>query len=261
MQESVHIRYRFNEPIGVANLADLHLGAEGVRYDFIWDVIEAIVNTEGCYASLNGDMIDNLIWKRGGKDLVGSFIQKYMIKDLVSRLFMKTLWLINGCHDEWSWEYDSFDVGHFLADHCMGAYLGAGGDIKLDVAGAPYHIHARHKYTGNSRLNIENPFRRMYDGIGSFDVGVLGHTHSQPFIMHLTRGEGEHRRDVVYAQAGTAKIYDRWSQFKLGAFGAEFVVPFIIFMPERQNMIAFKHLGTGLGMLKLLRAQWSEQNE
>lgn len=262
MQESMHARFNFNQPIGVAFLGDLHLGAEGTRHDLITDVLDLILSVEGCYVGLHGDYADNMIWQRAGgnRELYPAFIQRQMAKSVIEQLFRRTLYMLQGCHDEFSRQYDDFDLGDYLSSHSMGSYLGAGGDVYLDVFGAPYHLHVRHKYPGMSALNIENSHRRMYDGVGSFDIGVLGHSH-KPFMMHLTRGSGMHRKNVVYLNAGTAKIYDRWISHKHGGFGAEFAVPMVILMPERQNIIPFKHLRTGLRVLESLRKDWNEERE
>jgi len=266
LQDRTYVNFEFDEPIGIAYLSDLHLGAFGTRYDYVTDVLDAISEAEGCYLILAGDMFDNMIWKRAGgnRELVRSSIQKLMVKELNKRMFMKTLAFTLGCHENFSIEYDDFDFGEYLASHTMGSYLGEGGDVYISVKGAPYHIHVRHKFKGESTLNIENVFRRLFDGpvAGTgFDIGVIGHMHYEPFIMHLTRGEGSHRKDVIYIRPGTAKVYDRWLRQRHGRFGAEFVVPMTILYPERQNIVPFKHLGTGLEFLRLLREDWNEGNE
>lgn len=262
-QDHVFINFEFDKPIGVAFLSDLHIGSEGTHYGYITDVMDAIVETDGLYVVFCGDTIDNMIWKRAGgnKELIRSSIQKILARDLMQEMFGKALAILQGCHENFSLEYDDFTLGEYLASHTMGAYLGDGGDIYMAVGDAPYHMHVRHKFKGESTLNIENAFRRMYDGPCAgkgFDVGVIGHMHYEPFVMHLTRGEGPHRRDVMYVRPGTAKIFDQWCRSKHGRFGAEFVVPMVVFYPKWKHMIGFKHLGIGINALNHLRETWDD---
>jgi len=262
LQDEAFVELNFNKPVGIANLADLHLGGIGVTYDYILDAIDMILGTQGCYVSINGDIIDNFIWGRGTQfeELASPRIQKIMATEMIKELFGITIWLDIGCHEEFSKRADDFDFMEYLATHSRGAFLGHVGDIFMDVSGAKYHIHSRHRYKYESSLNIENAFRRMYDFEGPFDVGVIAHMHHPPFIMHLTKGSGLGQREVIYVRPGTAKVYDRYTRHRYGTYKAEFAVPMVIYMPEQQCMIPFKHLNTGLHILDLLRKDW-ERNE
>jgi len=261
MQDEAYVRLNFNKPIAIAFLSDLHIGAEGTDYDYILDAVDSILETEGCYVVITGDMIDNFVWGKGTQfgELMTPRLQKIMATSLVEEIFNILIALITGCHELFSQKSDDFDFMEYLATHSRGAYLGTGGDIYLDVSGAQYHIHARHKYIGESKLNIENVFRRMWDGICHYDVGVVGHMHGQPFIMHASRHEGKHRKEVIYIRPGTAKIYDLHTRSKYGSFGHAFAVPIVIFMPEHKTMIPFRNLKSGLEVLKLLREGWNDE--
>jgi hypothetical protein len=257
-QDEIEAKFWFDKPIGVCYLADLHIGNEGTEHDYILDAVELIADTEGAYATLNGDIIDNSILHRGShhNEVVGPRIQKILATSLCESLFNKTLYVLQGSHEEWSKRADDFDFGEYLSNHSMGSYLGHGGDVYLKVKGAEYHLHVRHEYKYESTINIMNAFRQMFDHICPFDVGVISHMHNPPFIMHTSRWQGKHRKDVVYVRPGTAKLYDRWSRHKVGSFGAEFEVPVVIFMPEKKSYMPFKSLRNGLRTLTMLRDNW-----
>jgi len=260
-QDKVYINLSFDKPIALAFLSDLHIGAEGTEHDYILDAVDSILGTEGCYVVLNGDIIDNFIWGRGTQfgELMTPRLQKIMATSLIEEMFNVLVALVTGCHELFSQKADDFDFMEYLATHSRGAYLGTGGDIKLNVSGAEYLIHVRHRYVGESKMNIENAFRRMWDGVCHYDVGCISHMHGQPFVMHLSRLEGEHRKEVIYIRPGTAKIYDLHTRHRYGSFGHAFAVPLVIFMPKNKTMIPFRNLKSGLAVLKLLRESWNDE--
>jgi len=258
VQSSVNVELKDNKPIGLCFAADFHLGHRGTRYDWVLEGIQQIVDTPGAYISLNGDIIDNSIIHKGShfEELLVPKLQKLLVEGIMERIYNICFYALQGTHEEWSHSVDNFDFGEHMADHSIGAYLGMGGDIYVDVAGAKYHIHARHQYKYESSLNVINAFRQMWDNVCPFDIGVISHTHNPPMIWWGYRHQGEHRKSVIYVRPGTAKVYDRWAGQRAGAFGAEFSIPMVILMPEEKSIIPFRDLGVGLRTLELYRENW-----
>ncbi len=257
-RDEMEANFSFDKPIGVCFLADLHIGNEGTEHDYILDAVDMILETDGAYATLNGDIIDNSIIHSGSNfnEVIDPRMQKILAESLCESLFNKTLYVLQGTHEEWSKRRGDEDFGAYMSSHSMGTYLGHGGDVNLKVKGAEYLMHVRHEYRYESTMNVMNAFRQMFDQICPFDVGVISHMHNPPFVMHASRWQGKHRKDVVYVRPGTAKIYDRWTRHKIGSFGAEFAVPVVIFMPEKEAVMPFKSLSQGLRTLTLLRDNW-----
>ena len=258
VQSRVDIALKEKKPVGLCFAADFHFGHQGTRYDWVLEGLQQIIDAPGAYISLNGDLIDNSIVHKGAHftELMAPKLQKLLVDGIMKYIYPITWYVLQGTHEEWSHSMDNFDLGEHVAEHSIGAYLGMGGDIYADIAGAKYLIHARHQYKYESSINPTNAFNRMWDNVCPFDIGVISHTHNPPMIWWGSRRQGEHRQSVIYVRPGTAKVYDRWAGQRAGAFGAEFSIPMVILMPEEKSIIPFRDLGVGLRTLELYRENW-----
>jgi len=238
-------------PIGVAFLADAHIGSISCRYEELVDRINLIAETPGLYVFSVGDTIDNHLPTKHAGGVFGELFPPELQKELVERLFskLKGRWLgvVQGCHEEFSHEADDFDWTKYLAKKLGCPNFGFGGVLNLVVGNEEYRIMARHKYRFNSSFNLTATVKRMREQLGDFDIGIVSH-HHQAAIEQVIQGDGV---DRIFIRPGSFKPSDRYSRSlgypSLGAF-----IPTVILFPHERRMIPFLHLEQSAVVLKAL---------
>ena len=201
-------------PIGVAFIADQHLGSYYVDYDKAEADAKLVADTPNMYAIFGGDSIDNFIKLAISSAMLESTAppaeQLKLLEYYLSMFKGKILAMVSGNHELWMKEMTSFDIyKHILK--VVPTYEPFAAKIDLYVGLIEYKIMIRHKYRFNSSFNLTHTVKRMYDMCDyPFDIGVICHHHQatyEPFSKH-----GQTRWAV---RTGTYKITDEFAS-KIG---------------------------------------------
>lgn len=234
--DEVTIRLDTEYKILLIPSADWHLGARWVYYDRLQEDIEFIRDSANVYTGLCGDYCDNYDRSpyRGGKreQQLENEVQKAFAEAYIKELKGKILWFINGCHDEWSYINDGFDLAQFLSNKDgQGYYLGHNGIVHLQVGDIMYNLYVTHNTKRNSSINDGHGMRWVCREIYGFDLGIKAHNHKPHVEDFIQRGE---RRYIV--SCGAYKGMDRYAS-KGGFAPSKLEVPGILLNPKRKEII------------------------
>jgi hypothetical protein len=242
------VRLATKRPIGIAFVADLHLGGEGVDVERIIRDFDLIARTPGLFLSLGGDACDNYIQQKKATAQQESDLQvKWQWKifgELVEIVKDKLVITGSGNHDAWSMEQAQTDRLEAIYARWQTVYTGEGGLITLTVGQQPYRIFRKHSpvraknRTHPTNTIIEELHRGQYD----FDLGVMEHEH-QPEIRHFVFRE----RDRIAIRCGTYKTRDRYAEHK--GYHPTYGVPVVLFSPTQRQMTALWSLHEAQRML------------
>lgn len=240
-----------NLPVGLALLADWHIGGQGVDYTALERDINSIYETEGMYGGYTGDGVDNWIWNRFMRLQRDQAIQHCEEWALLEYFLLraKLVVAVAGNHDNWSRMMAGSDRIRECLKHTRVLYDRHEVEFTLQLASASWKVKIRHKWKGNSVFNdthgIEVGWQR---GTSEFDIGVGGHTHRATLMRPFVR----HHEKKLAVLLGTYKTDDEYGR-ELGAAqshgrgcGA------IIFFPDGR-MFACEDLTTAAEFLTFAR--------
>lgn len=198
-----------DDDVGVKIDCDWHIGNE-MTYLPLWARdIETTVKTPRLFTVLAGDYTDNLdaIKKAGTYESIMSVPEaKQKVRNAVTKMGSKILGVVQGCHDEWFFNQDSWDISQYLADHSEGYWLGFRGIINIILGEQKYRIHVRHKYRRHSTDNLSwgmlYSYRRLPKAV---DIMMSGHHHHPIVHSNWERGQKVH-----FIMGGSYKPFDRF---------------------------------------------------
>ena len=249
-QEAVTVDMSDTEdPIIVAFLADLHIGAFSGKYRELHDRVELLSKTPNCYVVSCGDTVDNYLptFHTQGQfsEICPPEVQKVMVEYIFERLNDRVLALVQGCHDEASHYADDFDWTKYLCSKLGCANLGFGGTVTLKLGKESYVVHARHKYRFNSAFNLTHTVKRLREQVGDFDIGCVAHNH-QASVEEVPMPDGKTR---VFVRPGSFKAPDRYAR-SLGYVDTGAQVPSVILFPSERKMLPFLSLDDAVLVLE-----------
>lgn len=217
-----------DRPVVIINSADWHIGSHGVDYDAYKKKMKYILNTDGVYMIVAGDVIQNMpaTFKNAlpsMNQVITKKMQYAFLEDIMTDLISeeKLLAASWGNHDT---EFDerllSASVVELVLRNIVQneeVYLPTGGFLNIHFDDSPitYRFHVTHSYRGSSK---HNPLYSNYnatlekglwydpelDVFNSLDATIQGHTHTPSYswvplfnkhIYHIKTGtyqeEGE----------------------------------------------------------------------
>lgn len=186
--------YEFDESIILAFLSDLHIGSSSTKYIRFWEYCKKIKYTANTKVFLLADLIENF-----GKFFRGSGIhdqlmpppqQKNDAEWLVKYLGEdKILGIIQGSHEEFSHENDSFDFSKYLANKINVPYLGFGSLVKFKIGVNEYKVYLSHEDMYYSKFNLCHGLKRICREEKDYDLGVSAHNHTGDIEYFEVEGE------------------------------------------------------------------------
>ncbi len=251
-RKDIHIDLKkFQKPIAITGLGDLHLGASGLDTEQLVKDIRTITTTKGMFAVGMGDWLQNFIqqskFNAGWGDLRVS--HQWVLIELIVKSLAKTLILMNpGNHDLWTQELTDADKMAEIAKKSDICYNNdeSPSSITIDYGNIQYTGAFRHKPKGGSQINPMLGVKKIWDLI-PYDFCMTGHCHTFG-IEYFER----HAQTRVALACGSYKIDDRFGK-KCGFPSAMAVMPTVILMPDRKEILAFENIDTAAEVLKSLR--------
>ena len=240
-----------DKPVGLVFVSDQHI-APGTPVDFrrMREDAELIAETDGLYACLGGDGVDNHIKIRPAALAARSqpHDQWQLFEYYLSIFAEKIMLLISGNHDAWTDQIAGIDMVANIAKNQRLCYAPAEARANIEVGSQTYRIAVRHQYRYNSSFNQGHTVKQWYRmGEEAFDIGVICHHHEahvEPFEAH-----GETR---WVARPGSYQITSSYSR----QFGFNSAVPtcptFIVF-PDRRHIVGFRDVRDAVRTLKAER--------
>jgi hypothetical protein len=234
------------KPVGIAVLADVHAGCDGVDYDAMDRDIDLILNTPGLYCIVGGDVIDNHIRHMAAVIAAGMSPanQWQWLARILAKLGPKIIAIVGGNHEAWTVAVSGYDPLKPLADKLTTPYREHEAIVDVSLAKVSYTICVRHKYRFNSTMNPGHSVKRLWEfGPVDWDVGVLCHNHEavvEPFTRHGRRRWG--------MRPGTYQILSGYADAQ-GYHNAMPITPAVILMPNQRALHAFDGVDWAAKML------------
>lgn len=242
-------------PIGLVSFCDPHIGNRGVAYDVLLRDIETWVKEPGLYVMDMGDEVDNVLPKsKGGHD--GQLMRprtQWRALDMLLAMLKDKLIAVAASNHPWRTETAAgIDKVAELCEKHQIPYLPNGGLINLYVGEQYYDIGAWHLFTGESKINKGNAFRRAFDEGNQPKIVLLADAHDA-YMETSWRG----RKRSLRLRGSTYKTRDGFVR-RYGSRTADPAVtmPMAILWPDRDHWIGFDDYRDGLIMLRALRAQY-----
>jgi len=201
--EKVEMEIETAGNILIVPLMDMHIGARYTYSRELIDLIDLIRDNPQVFTGFNGDLADNYntsAYKSGQiEQSIPLMKQKAIVEALVKRLQGNILWFVNGCHDEWSYFNDGFDLAQYLSHKDrQGYYMGHHGRVDIFLNGIRYRIFVIHNTFRNSSLNEGHGLKWICREHVTYDMAVKGHNHTAHIEEYVLRGKNR------YSMAGNA---------------------------------------------------------
>lgn len=174
------VTIKTTEPIAICNLADPHMGAKDVDYEYIRYLVDTIKYNDNAFCTLGGDMCESISWNPGQNEAILNFQEQYeMLYKMLKELKGKIIGGVIGNH---AWEeragvskYQEFlrNADAPLFDNLGWLTLNIDNDIDL----IPYNIALVHQAKGYSYHNPNHPQGRFSKEVEGCDIIISNHTH------------------------------------------------------------------------------------
>ncbi|MFX0077146.1 MAG: hypothetical protein ACFE96_17000 [Candidatus Hermodarchaeota archaeon] len=228
-------------------LTDPHVGNPHTRHKKITKTVDLISKKPNTYGIGGGDYCDNFENKRPGSyDQVLSIPQqKDFIKQIFERLRGKMLAVVQGCHDEWMYNREEFDLSQYLSKHSQGKPLGFGGVLKIHIGEQTYKILVRHKISGFTPNSSPTSLMKylLRNNLADIDLILTGHWHT-----YVKYGFNIKNRIVNALIYPSYKRTDRWIDAK-SLPKSPTNVPLIILGKKKHEVLIFDNIEEGLNYL------------
>lgn len=194
-----HITVAFDDPAPVALcfISDQHIRESGpVEMRRMREDAELIRDTEGAYAVLGGDGVDNAIkhltmMAHGGSRPSREWVMfEHYLGFFGPADNSKVLAAVSGNHDDWTQDKAGVNVLERLYRQRRLAFAPDEATIAVQHHGRETVIKIRHQYRFNSAFNPTHSIKRLWEmGDTDFDVGVLCHLHEPAFEWFAKHGK------------------------------------------------------------------------
>jgi hypothetical protein len=256
----VTFNFNKNKYIGIATIADGHIGHEGVdlaRMEYDQDIIN---NTDNMYVACLGDMMDMFLDATKHQEAVLNATnppkdQLYMFKYWLSRFknpSSKILFVTKDNHVHARLKKAcGIDFTNGIWDDLNIFYGGEQILANINVGDVSYKMLSRHSYKGVSRVDVTKACRELlmkgkYEDV---DVVALGHIHRGAMEYFQYRDSMR-----VAIQASTYKKYDPYGA-GLGFDPSVIFMPVLILGPNKKEFIFADSIEAGSKLLKKLNSK------
>ena len=181
----------------IVPIMDTHFGSRYTYSRELIELVELIAHNPRVFTGINGDLADNYntsAYKSGQiEQTIAIQKQKAIVETLIKKLQGNILWFVNGCHDEWSYFNDGFDLAQYLAHKDQqGYYMGHHGRVDILLNGIKYKTFVIHNTLNNSQLNRGHGLKWVCRDYTGFDMGVKAHDHVANVEEFVMRGKNRY---------------------------------------------------------------------
>ena len=238
-----------NDPVGICFVSDQHISAQNsVCLKRMREDAELIASTDGLFACLGGDGVDNHVKHRSALLAARSTPgDQWLLYEYYMGLFAhKILAMISGNHDAWTEGFAGLDMVNWIAKKNRICYAPAEAHLNVDVGGCDYLISFRHQYRMNSSFNETHAVKQwLRHGDTPFDVGCVCHHHTPAMEECLIMGE--HR---IFCRPGSYQITSSPSR-QYGYNLTTPTCPTVVFYPGERRLVGFYSVQDAAKWLKI----------
>jgi len=243
-----------DKPVAISFISDQHISPGNIvdmaqmRVDA--ELVEA---TDGLYAILGGDGVDNHIKHHSA--IIGARSkpdEQYRLYDEYLGWFQESIIaLISGNHDDFTTQLAGVDVVRMLAEkNKIVAYSSKEIRGIISVGGVDYRIGLRHQYRFGSSFNLCHSVKRWYEhGEETFDIGVICHNHE-----HCLESFMRHGLERWAARPGAYQITSSYTK-QFGFRDTSPTCPTFILYPKERRIEGFSNLQSASEYITYLRGK------
>lgn len=242
---SIESKINTDKHIAIVFSGDWHIGAEGVNYQALKDMIQTVKETENMYICTVGDLIENTFQFHNQSTILDQVIhpkQQVIMLEGIIREFIGNEKLIcgaSGNHEDKRFEkylgYSTMD-SLFAGSH----YFQGKGIVFLKVGDIEYSITVMHKARSKSKLNLTLGQMREFQYCFPSDIIACGHYHSPVIQWHpkyLRDSQKGIGGETVFVQCGTYKTKDLYAE--RGFDPGMIADPVVVLNPKTKEMTPF----------------------
>lgn len=191
---------------------DWHYESKFTDHGALIKTLNRVRDTPGVLLGFNGDIIDNGINAGPHSDIKSDAVAPIKVaraaaRGLFRKVSKKMLWMLIGCHGQWSVKADDYNIYEEIAKQFDIPYLGPGGTVNLKVNGIPYRGGVMHKFRGGG-LDLLGPNKKYLREIDALcDFVVVAHNHVNSIGMLNYQ-----RRMRALLRAGSFKDLDTFAR-------------------------------------------------
>jgi hypothetical protein len=251
----VDVHVADSKPILISKISDQHIRETGpvdlVRME---EDATLIRETDGAYAILGGDGIDNHIkhlsaMVHGGTNAKEEWkAYDHYLGMFTGKQGSKILAMISGNHDDWTVDKAGVNMAQILAERNNLFFAPDEVLVRLAFGNETYRIKVRHQYQFNSQFNKTHSIKRLWEmGEDDFDVGVVCHLHEaamEPFFKH-----GQLRWAMRPGSYQLTSAYSRQRGFNQSSP----TCPSVVYWPDQHKTLGFFDLRDAVIYLKAVR--------
>lgn len=243
--------------VAILFTGDWHFGSEKTDY-VLWDKHMTLVRqTPGVYMCIIGDERDNFVTPKYRSGLFEGLLNPQNQADFIIWYLRqldekrKIIARVGGNHDHWTWEASGINLETFWYREMSAPLLRNGGFVHMMLNSQPYDLYLHHGVTRfNSSFNPSHRIKRAREFMGSFDCGVMGHSHVTE-IAHSFTGLDSKEYDFVQVSVGTYKRDDQYARSKNLGRG-QLPGTTVLFNTSKRKMMPFVDLEIALEVMKAL---------
>jgi len=254
LPSSIDIKHAAHEPVFYALFGDIHAGGDKVDYVRVKDEVQAVKETDGAFAFMLGDVMDNFFFNPAQhEDIININEQALYSRKVLDELKGKLMAGWAGNHELWS-SRDGLTMYHDFVERYGAHYLEGLVHVGLTVGDSLFHVFGAHQFGGHSIYNAAHPEHRMQreEGDGG-DIFIGAHTHHKAVNRQTVKGVGG-GREVLYISLGAYKSSDSFAR-KLGhspLTPSEMGGVGLIFYPDDKRVDAHWDIQEGIKAFKKL---------
>lgn len=244
MRSEHEVFIKTSRPVGLANMADFHIGSPGCDHQQWAEDYEYLMNTDGLYAFFNGDLTENCVGFFNQRGMTTQVLSPEQQDELMYQALEaleqkhKVLAVTAGNHDHGR---DSKLVGRsFISKSCQRLgipFFHTFGVVTVLVGptrakAQRYTVTVSHTGLGSSMYNKCHGAGRLWQKTRT-DIVFTAHLHQPAIALDVEAG---HKR--LLAQAGTHNTTAEYALYKYKG-GGWTAWPTVVLFPDVHDFVGF----------------------
>ena len=179
--------YRFDSPVSVVNLGDIHRGNNNCDTKLLKKIIATIKDTESMYWISTGDLLETAIKSSKSSCYEASTPEEELdaLSFELEPIRHKCLGFVASNHQNRIKKEVGLSLDKVLADRAKIPFLGIFAVIKVVCGKAAYFIAMHHGVGGGTDGNKVNRAMKLAQNCLGADVYMTGHTHSFSYVQDV----------------------------------------------------------------------------
>jgi hypothetical protein len=173
-------QYRFDHPLRLYNISDVHRGNEGCNANFFHQIIDEVATNPHAYWVSTSDL-GECATKNSKSESYGTMSpgqELEVLEEELQPIAHKCLGFVYSNHHKRIYQAAGMSFDKVLAKTLQIPYIGMTGLIALTVGRGTYYVMMHHGVGGGTRGNKINRAKKFSEQRPGADLYLTGHTHT-----------------------------------------------------------------------------------